>query len=403
MTDRKRLCLLGSTGSVGQNTLDVVREHKEKFEVTALACGGQVQRLVEQMEQFQVRMVSVADLQRAEDLEQLAQAKSLPLDFVGIGPEGHAELVRRSQADVVMAAMSGTFGLQASLEAIRQKVSVLAIANKEILVMAGPFIKEALESSSTKLLPVDSEHSAIFQALQGSMEKSIRRIILTASGGPFRKTPLEDFPKIGVKQALRHPNWRMGDKITIDSATMMNKGLEYIEALQLFPIQREQLEIVIHPQSCIHSMVEYQDHSVLAQMGHSDMRIPISYALAYPERLALNQLEPLDFSKLSSLEFEAVDYQRFPCLSLAIEAEKSGLSACVILNAANEVAVAQFLERQISFLEIPQRIEAALEAFSGAPAHHLDEVVALDQEVKAWVNSGASAKLDDRAQSGQNG
>jgi 1-deoxy-D-xylulose-5-phosphate reductoisomerase len=396
------LCLLGSTGSVGLNTIDIVRHRASTLKVVGLSCGRQVAELARQIVEFDVRMVSVADQDAANELlKNLGSERSL--DFLGIGPEGHAELVKRTAPEVLVAAMSGTHGLRASLQAIAQGVPIVAVANKEILVMAGPFIREALENSPSQLIPVDSEHSAIFQALQGNDSRAIRRIFLTASGGPFRLRKAEDFSRIGVKEALKHPNWKMGNKITIDSATMMNKGLEYIEALQLFPVSREQIEILVHPQSVIHSMVEFSDHSVMAQMGLSDMRIPISYALSFPQRETLSQLEAIDFAALGRLDFEPVDLLKFPCLKLAMEAEKAGLAACVGLNAANEVAVAAFLEERIQFIDIPFWIESALTEFGSRSLETLSQTMDLDLEVKTWIQSKISSDMDDRLKSGQNG
>jgi 1-deoxy-D-xylulose-5-phosphate reductoisomerase len=282
-----------------------------------------------------------------------------------------------------MASMLGTFGLRATLKAIEMDCPVVGIANKEVLVMAGPFIRKALEGKKTQLVPVDSEHSAVFQALMGNSIGRVRRIILTASGGPFRKLPVEQFVHVRKEQALKHPNWVMGAKITIDSATMMNKGLEFIEAIRLFDVRPEQVEIVVHPQSIIHSMVEYTDRSFMAQLGVSDMKIPIALALAYPDRLSLDLPKELDLVALKSLDFEAPDEQKFPCLRLAREALQMGDEGPVILNAANEVAVQAFLEDQIGFLEIPDLIGAALERFRGSLFGSLEDLIALDLEVKA--------------------
>ncbi len=284
-----------------------------------------------------------------------------------------------------MASMLGTFGLRATLKAIEQNVSVLGIANKEVLVMAGGFIHEALQNSKTVIVPVDSEHSAIFQALMGNSLKELKRIILTASGGPFRKTARSEFSKIRKEQALKHPNWVMGAKITIDSATMMNKGLEFIEAIRLFRVRPDQVKILVHPQSIVHSMVEYIDHSFMAQLGVSDMKVPISLALTYPRRFPLELQKPLDLVAIRTLEFEEPDEERFPCLRLARESYLLGDEGPVILNAANEIAVQLFLEDQIGFLEIPALIEKALSSFGGSKFNSLEDLIALDQRVKAYT------------------
>ncbi|TVQ78808.1 MAG: 1-deoxy-D-xylulose-5-phosphate reductoisomerase [Bradymonadales bacterium] len=398
----KKLCLLGSTGSVGESSLRVLRQRPTDFDLVGLACGRRVDLLVKQIKEFGVRRVSVADEEAFKSLQALLKKESIQLDFVGFGSAGHAELVEATRPDVLMAAMSGTSGLPAVLRAIEIEVPVLGVANKEILVMAGSFIRAALESSKTQLVPVDSEHSAIFQALRGNELSSIRRIILTASGGPFRSSTLAELKRVRVEQALKHPNWSMGAKISIDSATMMNKGLEYIEALQLFPISREQLEVVVHPQSIVHSIVEYWDHSMMAQMGISDMQIPVAYAMGYPHRLPLKFSEALDLVSLGRLDFEAVDLNKFPCLALAMEAERTGAAACVALNAANEIVVECFLRSQIEFLAIPQWVEAALAEFSGAALSSLESAIELDQEVKAWTRRQLGSELDLQIERGQN-
>jgi len=387
---KRRVCVLGSTGSVGKNTLEIVRQQPDRFEIVGLACGSSVDLLLAQIEEFGPPFVSLGSSKLAGELrEKVPSGVEIFSGFMG-----HRDLVEQCRADVVMASMSGTHGLLATLQAIRQNVSVLGIANKEILVMAGAYINEALEGSQTKLVPVDSEHSAIFQSLMGNSRAEVSKIILTASGGPFRNLDKLSFSKITKAQALQHPNWVMGSKITIDSATMMNKGLEYIEAIRLFQLKPDQIEIVVHPQSIIHSMVEYQDHSVMAQLGLSDMRIPISLALAYPDRLAIELGQKIDFASIAQLSFERPDFERFPCLALAIEAQKMGDQGPVILNASNEVAVAAFLNDQISFVEIPQLIENALQYFADRKAISLDSVLVLDEEVRSWSNQMVDNSLN---------
>lgn len=382
---KRRICLLGSTGSIGQSTLDVARQHVDRYQIVALACGRSVDAFVQQIQEFRPDFVSVATAQVRDELAKSLLSESHKPREIFVGPEGHRDLVKASKPDVVMAAMLGSFGLLATLEAIRSQVGILGIANKEVLVMAGSVILEALKKSSTQLIPVDSEHSAIFQALRGNSLSEVRRVLLTASGGPFRRKSLEEMAKVTKEQALKHPNWVMGAKITIDSASMMNKGLEYIEAIRLFQLPPEKVEILVHPQSIIHSLVEYVDHSFMAQLGVSDMRVPISLAMSYPKRLPLALSKELDLVAISRLDFEAPDEERFPCLRLAREAEALGPEGSLILNAANEVAVDAFLQDEIGFLQIPRNIEKALSHFQGSAVDSLDAVIALDREVKAYT------------------
>lgn len=379
----RRVSILGSTGSVGSNTLDVIRKSSDQFEVVSLSCGSSLDVLLKQMDEFRPRFVSVGSQELADALR-LKLGSDYPCS-VFAGTEGHKKCIEEASPDVLMSSMSGTYGLSATLAAIEANVPVLGIANKEILVMAGPFVMKALERSNTELVPVDSEHSAIFQALMGNDRRTVKKIVLTASGGPFRTLPLSEFSKISKDAALRHPNWVMGSKITIDSATMMNKGLEYIEAIRLFSLKPEQVEVVIHPESVIHSMVNYCDGSFMAQLGVSDMRIPISLALAYPERLSLPWIRELDLVKLGQLRFEAPDFRRFPCLEMAMESEKIGTQGPIILNAANEVAVDMFLHDQTSFLGIADAVHQALDHFASSSVDSLEEAIELDSQVKSWV------------------
>jgi len=389
----RKVCVLGSTGSVGQNTLEVIRQHSGRFDLVGLACGNSVKAFVEQIREFRPDYVSVGSEESRKDLNRLLLAESFKPKEIFVGELGHVDLVEACRPDVLMASMLGTYGLRATLKGIELGVSVLGIANKEVLVMAGPFIRKALSRSKTIIVPVDSEHSAIFQALRGNSMNEVRKIVLTASGGPFRKWPVEDFAEIRKEQALKHPNWTMGSKITIDSATMMNKGLEFIEAIRLFELKPEQVEIIIHPQSVIHSMVEYVDHSFMAQLGVSDMKIPICLALGYPNRIALDLPKGLDLVALKSLEFEAPDEIRFPCLRLARESFLLGDEGPVILNAANEVAVRAFLEDRIGFMQIPQLIEFALSRFKGRLFANLEELEALDAEVKRVIQTQIQGHL----------
>lgn len=386
---KRKLVLLGSTGSVGENTLRLVRAHREAFEVSALACGRSLEKFVQQIVEFSPGCVSVCDEEHAQKLQRLLPSsfKNLPIFF---GPEGHARLVEETKPHVLLSAMLGTFGLQATILAVSNKTPVVGIANKEILVMAGAFILEALDRSKTSLIPVDSEHSAIFQSLMGNKVSDVKKVLLTASGGPFRTRELSTFSLIKKSEALKHPNWSMGAKITIDSATMMNKGLEYIEALRLFEIEPSQLEVIVHPESIVHSMVEYRDGSVMAQLGVSDMKVPISLALHYPRRLDVETDAPFDLVKLGSLHFEAPDFEKFPCLRLAMEAYASGVNGPIVLNAANEVAVEWFLKDKIRFIDIAAIVEETLIRFaSQSLATSLEEAIDLDFEVKKSLGISA--------------
>lgn len=383
----RKVLILGSTGSVGSNTIRVIQEAPEQFNVVGLACGRSVEKLCDQIDALGVRQVSVGSEEARDKLIECLNDRGLELDEVFVGEDGHQALVRSTRPDVVVASMASTAGLKATLQSINQNVQVLGIANKEVLVMAGSFICSAMESSSTALVPVDSEHSAIFQCLMAGSRSELSRIILTASGGPFRTLKKSELDSVTVAQALQHPNWSMGDKITIDSATLMNKGLEYIEAIQLFDVSREELEVLVHPQSIIHSMVEYIDGSVIAQLGLSDMRIPISLALTYPRRMKISLGGKLDFGKLKSLDFEAPDFEKFPCLKMAVDAAFGPPSGPIVLNAANEVAVQAFLKEEIGFTQIPQLIARAMDHFSGQAVDSLESVVELDQSVKAWSSA----------------
>lgn len=383
MIAKRKVSVLGSTGSIGTNTLNVIRQHPESFDVVSLSAGSSLEVLKKQILEFSPRYVSVSTEALAADLK-----AQLPTDVkvdIFWGPAGHRQCVELSHPHIVMSAMMGSFGLEATLAAVIQNVAVLGVANKEILVMAGSFIREALEQSKTTLVPVDSEHSAIFQALMGNQMSAVKSLILTGSGGPFRTRPRDTFANITREEALKHPNWVMGSKITIDSATMMNKGLEFIEALRLFHIHRDQLKVVIHPESIVHSLVEYVDGSLMAQLGASDMRMPISLALNYPERLPLHYEKPFDLVKIGKLHFEEPDLEKFKCLKLAMNFDRYGSQGAVVLNAANEMAVDLFLKDKIRFIEIPDLVEEALETFEDRHVYSLSEVIDLDLEVKEWT------------------
>ncbi len=379
-----QLTILGSTGSIGVNTLDVVRRHPDRYQVLALCAYRQVDRLYEQCLAFRPRFAVVGEAALAVQLtERLRQAGcSTEVEY---GPEALVRMASLPEVDVVMAAIVGAAGLPSTLAAARAGKRVL-LANKEALVMAGPVFMRAVRESGAVLLPVDSEHNAIFQSLpmgySGDMDKGgVSRILLTASGGPFRKTPTAELAHVTPEQACAHPNWVMGRKISVDSASMMNKGLEVIEAHWLFNVPAEKIEVVIHPQSVIHSLVQYVDGSVLAELGNPDMRTPIAQALAYPERIAAG-VEPLDLFKVATLHFERPDDERFPCLALAYRALREGGSASATLNAANEVAVAAFLDRKIGFAAIPEIIAGTMDAVPVTTLETLQDVLEADQQAR---------------------
>jgi 1-deoxy-D-xylulose-5-phosphate reductoisomerase len=376
-----KLAILGSTGSIGRQCLAVVDSLPGRFGVVALAAGSNLDELVGQIEKYRPEVVSVADANKANDLAQKLSAKGTsPLPAIHYGPEGMLAVGTHAAAEMVVSAAVGVVGLAATYEAIKRGKTV-ALSNKEVLVAAGELVMAAVKKSGRELLPVDSEHNAVHQCLRGGQRGEVRRLVLTASGGPFRKTPLAAFESVTPEQALAHPNWRMGNRITVDSATMMNKGFEIIEARWLFGVEPNQIDVVIHPQSTIHSMVEFVDGSVLAQLGPTDMRMPIQYALTYPERVASNQLA-LDWSKLRRLDFAKASTRRFPCLRLAKEAMKKGGALPCALNAADEIAVAAFLERKLPFLGIPEVIERVLARTPKTRFEKMDDVLTADSEAR---------------------
>src|SRR5271170_8251940 len=379
----KRISILGSTGSIGRQTLDVVAAHPGKFQVVALAAGSNVQLAAEQIAQCQPQVVSMGTEAAAKALcEALkaARAKNHPLPEILFGPEGMERVATHKEAEMVVSAAVGVVGLRATYQAI-EKGKDIALANKEVLVAAGEVVMAAVARTGIALLPVDSEHNAIHQCLRAGEPREVRRLILTASGGPFRKTPVSRFARITPKQALAHPNWKMGQRITIDSATLMNKGFEVIEARWLFGMDLDKIHVIIHPQSTIHSMVEFVDGSILAQLGPTDMRMPIQYALTYPERVPSNGCA-LDWTTLRKLEFEEVPERKFPCLSLAKEALRQGGAWPCALNAADEIAVAAFLERRLPFPGIAAVIERVLEHTSRTSMRTIDDVLAADGEAR---------------------
>jgi len=370
----KSLSILGSTGSIGTNALEVVRRFPERFKIAALSAKSNLDTLAAQIVEFNPDLVAVFDETGAADLKTRLPA-GCRTDIVH-GPEGYRRTAEWAAADTVVAAMVGAAGLEPTIAAIKAGKTI-CLANKETLVMAGDYVMSLARTHQVDILPIDSEHSAIFQCLEGNRRQDLARILLTASGGPFRTRAADTFGQITLEDALDHPNWSMGPKITIDSATLMNKGLEVIEAKHLFNVTLEQIEVVVHPQSIIHSMVAYRDGSVIAQLGVPDMKGAIAYALSYPERLALGQPWP-DFTDLARFDFEKPDLERFPCLALAFEAVRGGGTCPAVLNAANETAVALFLERQIKFNDIPALLSQTMENHTIIPGPDLDEIMAAD-------------------------
>ena len=356
----KKISILGSTGSIGKQTLDVVRENKDKFKIVALAANSNINELLSQIQEFRPAVVSVYSTEGAKKLRD-----RLPKDNaveVVSGMQGLITVSTLAEVDIVLTAVVGMIGLIPTLEAIKSKKTI-ALANKETLVTAGSLVMNEARLNGVNILPVDSEHSAIFQCLNGETTQSVEKLILTASGGPFKNRKREELINVTRNEALKHPNWNMGRKISIDSATLMNKGLEVIEARWLFNLPYEAIDVVVHPQSIIHSMVQFKDSSVIAQMGVPDMKLPIQYALSYPHRIE-NKFERLNLAKVSSLTFMDPDLETFPCLKLAYDALKQGGTYTTVLNAANEVLVEEFLNDRIKFYDIPIYIEKALQGHS---------------------------------------
>ncbi len=388
----RHVAILGSTGSIGQNTLSVIAQHPGHFRVIALAARRNVEQMYRDCQQFQPTYVAMADVTAARQLEQKVRQAQLNCEVLA-GETSICDLAKLDEVDTVMAAIVGASGLPSTFAAASAGKRIL-LASKESLVIAGSLLLQEIKRNQACILPVDSEHNAIFQCLPERYQHNsmcldlkaagIHKIYLTGSGGALRHIPLTQLSQVTVEQALAHPNWSMGSKVTIDSATMMNKGLEYIEARWLFNAQPSQLEVVIHPQSMIHSMIQYQDGSILAQLGKSDMRIPIAHVLHYPERLDMPEFLVEDFPALTDLSFKAVDWERYPCLKLAIDSAMDP-TACVVLNAANEIAVDAFLQRKIGFCEIVGLVETALSAFSGGRYDTLCDILQLDQHVRVWV------------------
>jgi 1-deoxy-D-xylulose-5-phosphate reductoisomerase len=379
MTSRRKVLLLGSTGSIGTSALKVAQDIPDRMEIVGLAAHSSVEALVAQVHATGVKQVSLTDEASA------AKARALlPSDVtIHVGAQGLVDLVRASDADMVLVAIVGVAGLAPAMAAIEEGKH-LAVASKEILVMAGEAVMQAARRQGVNVLPVDSEHNAIFQCLEGHQGSVVRRILLTASGGPFRQLPADQLPQVTLAQALKHPTWTMGRKITIDSATLFNKGLEMIEARWLFDVPMSRIEVVVHPQSIVHSMVEFEDHSVIAQLSHSDMCFPIQYAVTWPDRVP-NNLRPLDFAKLASLSFEAPRTEDFPALDLARHAGEVGGTLPAVLNAANEVAVEAFLHERTSFPAIWQTVARVMEKHQVIQHPTLEALI----EVDAWARREA--------------
>jgi 1-deoxy-D-xylulose-5-phosphate reductoisomerase len=377
----KHISILGSTGSIGRQCLSVVDSLPWKFEVIALAAGSNIELLAEQVAKHKPKVVSAGSEEGSRELgERLRAAHADPMPEVLFGSEGMERAATHPEAEIVVSAMVGVVGLPATYKAVEQGKRV-ALANKEVLVAAGGVVMRAAERSGSSVLPVDSEHNAIHQCLRGSTRGEVKRLVLTASGGPFRKTPASKLKEVTPEQALAHPNWRMGKRITIDSATLMNKGFEVIEAHWLFGMTLEQIDVVIHPQSTVHSMVEFVDGSILAQLGPTDMRMPIQYALTYPDRVPSNGFE-LDWTRLKKLEFEKVPARKFPCLRLARESLRRGGPFPCALNAADEEAVAAFLDGRLAFPGIPAAIEEVLGRMPGGELNTIEDVLAADAEAR---------------------
>nr|WP_279326606.1 1-deoxy-D-xylulose-5-phosphate reductoisomerase [Bacillus kexueae] len=377
----KYISLLGATGSIGRQTLDVIRQHPTEFRLVSMSFGRNVKEGLKAIEEFQPSYVAVQNKEVFDQIRPVVPS-NITLNY---GPEALIEAAAFEKATILVNAVIGSVGLLPTLQAIKEKKDI-AIANKETLVTAGHIVTAAAKENNVNLIPVDSEHSAIFQALQGERHKNIERLIVTASGGSFRDKTRDELKDVTVKQALNHPNWSMGAKITIDSATMMNKGLEVIEAHWLFDLPYDKIDVLLHKESIIHSMVEFHDGSVMAQLGTPDMRVPIQYALTYPDRLPLNT-ERLNLAKLGQLHFKEADLKRFRCLHFAYESGKIGGTMPTVLNAANEVAVQAFLTDAISFLTIEDLIEEALSKHNVIHNPSLDDIIQVDAETRKYVQS----------------
>jgi 1-deoxy-D-xylulose-5-phosphate reductoisomerase len=388
------LVVLGSTGSIGENTLDVAARHPDRFRIVALAARANDKALAQQCLRFRPAIAAMLDGTAAARLTERLAAAGCDTRVLA-GPEALLTVATLPEAELVMAAIVGAAGLAPTMAAAAAGKQLL-LANKEALVLAGALLIDAARKSGARILPIDSEHNAVFQCLppdhgRGGLPPGVTRILLTASGGPFLKMRRQDFASVTPEQAIAHPNWRMGRKISVDSATLMNKGLELIEACHLFGVGPDRVKIVIHPQSIVHSLVEFDDGSVLAQLSHPDMRVPIAHALGWPDRIA-SGVQSLDLVQVAQLSFEAPDLERFPCLGLAVKAARAGGTAPAVVNAANEVAVAAFLERSLNFDDIATVIESVLQQHQVKPVRTLDDALAAD----AWARDRAGAALSTR-------
>ena len=388
----KAISLLGSTGSIGTQTLDIIQSHPDQFRLVGIAAGSNVELLAQQVLQFKPEIVAICDESKLSELKEKIASLD-PQPEVIAGADSVVEVARYGDAEAVVTGIVGCAGLLPTIAAIEAGKDI-ALANKETLIAGGPVVLPLAKQHNVKLLPADSEHSAIFQCLQGVPKEGLRRILLTASGGAFRDWPVEDLPKVTMADAITHPNWSMGKKITVDSATLMNKGLEVIEAHYLFDMDYDRIDIVIHPQSIIHSLIELQDTSVLAQLGWPDMRLPLLYALSWPERI-YTDWKPLDLVKSGDLTFREPDRQKYPCMDLAYAAGRAGGTMTAVLNAANEQAVALFLEEKIHYLEIAKVIEKVCDRHQKDlnTAPNLDEILAVDRWARAAVTEQAASAI----------
>ena len=377
---KQRISILGSTGSIGANTCQVVRNLADRFEIIALSACKNTDLLVKQVEEFKPLAVAVADEDSAREVMQVLDSMQV---MVLPGVKGLMEIACMDQADIVVSSIVGAAGLLPTIEAVKAGKTV-ALANKEVLVTAGEVVMRLAEENGATIIPVDSEHSALFQCLNGEDPLTIKRLILTASGGPFLNHGVEELDSVSLDDALNHPRWDMGNKITIDSATLMNKGFEVIEAHWLFGVDVSKVDVVIHPQSIIHSMVEFIDGAVLAQMGEPDMRVPIQYALTYPERLP-GKSQPFDFIKNNSLTFAEPDRRKFPCLDMAYEAVRTGGTMPTVLNAANEIAVGKFQRDELRFTDIPKWIRRAMDSHSVLDNPTIDDILMVDEQIRKEI------------------
>lgn len=377
----KRITILGSTGSIGTQTLDVVRKNKDKFQVVAISANSSIDLLLEQIMEFSPKYVAVYNKESALKLKEMIP-ENINIEVLS-GMDGLVKICQLEEVNVVLTAVVGMIGLVPTMAAIKAKKTI-ALANKETLVTAGEIVMREAKKNNVEILPVDSEHSAIFQCLNGERKQDIEKIILTASGGPFRGKKREELVNVTKNEALKHPNWDMGRKISIDSSTLMNKGLEVIEAKWLFDVDVEDIEVVVHPQSIIHSMVSFRDSSVISQMGCPDMRLPIEYALTYPERLKTD-FERLDLAKVATLTFEKPDMETFPCLALAFKALKLGGTYPAALNSANEFLVNEFLNDKIGFYDIPYYIERTLEQHKNRINPTIEDILEVDKETREFL------------------